>query len=194
MPGAIYFMKDEVGRIVHGVRKRLQARAGHPSAVPVRCLGEFSLRRAHGSWTELLLLGALDYYDTRDIDAYQIVPDDAHWTVDVPDMSRPYDPAAEPVWRWQREPWTYGVPESSHAAAFLDALRGRRITHVARHEEDYWEVQTADTKVRKKQMRVVPLGLLIGADPSLAAAVTLKVNQGICRDDVGDREPWFDES
>jgi hypothetical protein len=86
------------------------------------------------------MLGAFDYYQKRDIPALQIVPDQAHWTVDVPDMSMPCSATTEPVWQWLHEPWTYPVPKHSTAATNLAALRGERITEVMRWEEDEWEI------------------------------------------------------
>ena len=59
------------------------------------------------------MLGAFDYYQKREIPALQIVPDTAHWTIDVPDMAAPWSATREPIWRWQREAWTYPVPKEA---------------------------------------------------------------------------------
>jgi hypothetical protein len=59
------------------------------------------------------MLGAFEYYKKRDIPALQIVPDNAHWTIDVPDMSAAWSASSEPLWRWLEEPWTLPVPKDS---------------------------------------------------------------------------------
>jgi len=155
--------------------------------------GSFSLRNVHSSWSAELMLGALDYYQKRDIPALQIVPGGDHWTIDVPDMSAPWNATKEPVWRWLREPWTYPVPENSTAATNLSALRGNRITEAARWEEDEWEICAgAAPDVPEGEMRVVPLGTLIAADESLLPVVNPAIDEGLWRDPDPDSEwqPW----
>jgi len=39
-------------------------------------------------------------------------------------------------------------------------------------------------------MRVVPLGTLVAADPSLVAVVNLDVGAGLWRDEVSEWHPW----
>jgi hypothetical protein len=77
------------------------------------------------------MLGVFDYSQVESVEALQIVPDDSHWTVDVPDLSAPWSPSAAPGWQWRHEEWTFPVPRDSMALTNLDALRGKRITEAA---------------------------------------------------------------
>jgi Domain of unknown function (DUF4262) len=190
LAGAIFYMKDDVLKIIKGITAQLKAERDR-EVFEITGQGSFTLRRAHSSWATEFMLGAFDYYQKREIAALQIVPDNAHWTIDVPDMTTPWSATNEPVWRWQREPWTYPVPEDSTATTDLAALRGERITEAVRWEEDYWELfASAGPDVPKDAMRVVPLGTLLAADPSLVAVVNLDMGAGLWRDDVSEWHPW----
>jgi len=139
LAGAILFLGDQVIQIINDIAAQLKAQRDR-EVFEVAGQGAFTLRNVHGSWATEFILGAFDYYQKHDIPALQIVPDKAHWTIDVPDMSGPWEAAKEPGWRWLHEPWTYPVPENSTAATNLSALRGERITEAARWEEDEWEI------------------------------------------------------
>jgi hypothetical protein len=195
LAGAIFYMKDEVVKIVNFIADRLRLEGGVQEAksCSVGSLGLFGLRKAHPSWTSKLLLGAFDYYGTDEIPVLQIFPDEAHWTVDVPDMGKPFESSSAPAWRWLYEPWTYPVPEDSVAATNLAALRGERVTEAVRWEEDEWEISAGPAPdVPKDEMRVVPLGTLIAADPSLSRVVNFALEEGIWRDSDSDWQPWGD--
>lgn len=135
--------------------------------------------------------GGLRLYNVKTIDAYQIVPDEAHWTVEIPDLSQPWSPRVAPAWRWLHERWTYPVPRDSVAITNLDALRGRRITEVMRWEEDEWEIFSgAGPDTTEAERRVVPLGTLLAADASLVPAVDLPIGAGFWRDEDSGWHPW----
>src|SRR5579864_1023121 len=192
LAGAIFYMFKDVMQIVDNIAAHLKTHRDQES-FEITDLGLFTLRKVHGSWAAKLMLGAFDYYQKQDIPALQIVPDEAHWTVDVPEMSVPWSGTTEPVWQWLCEPWTHPVPEGSTAATDLAALRGERITEAARWEEDEWEICHADgPSVPKEEMRVVPLGTLLGADKSLLPVVHLKVGEGLLRDydPTSEWRPW----
>lgn len=180
LAGAIFYTKDEVVRVVNEIAAQLKA-APKRRVCPVSELGSFSLQSVHVSWAKELMLGALDYYKRSEIVALQVLPDDSHWTIDVPDMSAAWTPAT--AWRWSREPWTYPVPENATATTNLDALRGNRISEVMRWEEDEWEMFAgAGPDVPKADLRVVPLGTLLAFDKSLVPIVNLPLGQGVWRD------------
>lgn len=194
MPGAIHYMKDEVSRVLNSLSTHL--RDGGDVARPhiVDALGTFTLRTAHESWTRHLLLGAFDYHGTRAIPAIQVVPDDAHWTIDIPDMTIAWAPSTAPVWTYLDDrAWPYTIPHGSHAATDLSALRGARITEVARWEPDYWEMfASPDPDQRRDDMRVVSLTTLLGFDPTLRPIVDLAVGDALQRDPThGDWRPWI---
>ncbi len=202
LAGAHYYFGVDVMRILHSIREQLDpsARRGwFRSRAPartfgdrfeVRGLGTFTLVKADVSWTRELLLGAIDYYDRKDVIAYQIVPDKNHWTVDVPNMATELGAATELAWRWLKEPWPYAFPENSTATTHIAALRGERVTEVNRWELFDWEMFAgAGPDVKESELRVVPICCLVGADPTLARALELAVGEGIWR--VGDGA-WHD--
>lgn len=183
LAGASFYSADEVKLIVNTVAARLKT--GGPWQTfrkSIDSLGTFSLRVADSSWVKKMLLGALDYFELSDIPVLQILPEGDHWTVDIPDMSKPWDAASEPVWRWLDQKWDLPVPENSVAITNIDALKGKPITEAMRWEEDQWEMFAgAGPDVEKEDIREVALGTLLGADQSLYPVANLSVGKGIWR-------------
>ena len=137
------------------------------------------------------MVGALDFYRETDLPALQIVPDEAHWTIDVPDLSEPWSAKASPIWQWLQEPWRYPVPSKSKAVTNLAALRGERITEAMRWEEDEWDLFAGPgPDVPKDEIRVIPLGTLLGHDETLGSVVNLPIGSGLWRDDASEWHPW----
>jgi hypothetical protein len=193
LAGAIYYMMNEIERIVPSVGHQITGR-GTDGAFPVDSFGSFTLRKADESWVAGLMLGARDYYKVPEVNVFQLVPDKAHWTIDVPDMRKAWSAKEEPIWRWLHEDWPYTVPRKSTVTTNMAALRGARITEVARWGEDEWEMFSGPgPDVPHTDMRVVPLGVVLAADPSLVAALDLKVGRGLWRDESGgDWQSWGD--
>lgn len=191
-PGGVFFMADAVLHIV----RQLAAQLGPSTTWPEFRLhddeyGEFSLRPADRSWTTQLMLWAQRYYGESVIPAFQIVPHREHWTIDVPDLSKPWSAQTEPVWQWLQEPWTYPVPEKSLATTNLAALQGQRITEAARWEEDYWELFAGNgTETTSQQHRIVPLGMLLAFDESLRPVVDLPIEGALWREEESEWQPW----
>ena len=154
-------------------------------SIPVGSLGYFSVVQADASWSKLLLLGAFDYYQKTDLRVWQVVPDAPHRTREIPNMSRVFDVADQPVWQWLARPWTYPVPEESMAITHVPVLFGELATEVMRWETDEWEIFAgAGPDVPKEEKRIVPLGVLLGLDSTLERAVHLSVGKGLWRDAV----------
>jgi hypothetical protein len=148
-------------------------------------LGTFSLREVHPTWSSKLILGALDYYKAPVVPALQIVPDEEHRTIDVPDLSQARSETSEPIWQWLDKAWDYPIPKYTSVITDMAALRGAPITEANRWEDDAWELYSVDSKeIEKETCRAVPFGTLIGADPSLELATELDVGEGIWRDPV----------
>ena len=137
-----------------------------------------------------MMLGAFDYFKTEDLTAYQIFPSHDHWTIDVPDMSQPWSAASAPAWAWLYQPWALPVPSSSIAVTNFAALRGGRVTEVARWEPDQWEAFAGSAPEAEEDARIVPIGTLIGADESLSRMTGLAVDEGIRRDSDSDWQVW----
>jgi hypothetical protein len=186
LPGAIFYTADEVMNVLNSVADQLNVKVDR-QVFEVDGIGSFTTRDAHESWSQELMLGAFDYYQNPDIRALQVVPDTGHWTIDVPNMSSPWDATKEPVWRFLNEPWTLPVPQDSTAATNLAALRGARITEVTRWEQNEWEMFAgAGTDVADEDMRIVSVGALVAVDPTLAPALALGIGHGIWRDSESD--------
>jgi hypothetical protein len=85
----------------------------------------------------------------------------------------------------------YPVPRESVALTDLGALQGKRITEVMRWEQDEWEMFAgAGPDIPEVERRVVPLGILLAADPSLLPTVDLRVGTGFWRDAQSEWHPW----
>lgn len=192
MAGAYFFRLNEVSKVIKSIVGELQPPvAWETRKIECGSWGTFSLRKVHMSWAKSLMLGAFDYYQVKTIQAYQIVPDEAHWTIEVPDMTQPWSPVLAPAWRWLHEEWTYPVPKNSVALTDLGVLRGERITEVMRWEEDEWEIFAgAGPDIPETEKRVVPLGILLAADATLLPAVHLAIGRGFWRDGESDWHPW----
>src|SRR5579859_1444134 len=190
LAGAVFYTQDDVEKIIlHTVAHLKTSR--EREFVEVAGLGSFTLHKVDSSWASELMLGVFDYYRKKDISALQIVPDQDHWTIDVPDMSVPWSASQEPVWKWMREPWTYPVREDSTAITDLAALRGDRITEACRWEEDEWELFAgAGPDIAKDEMRMVALGTLLAVDPSLEPVTNLTIGTGLWRDATSEWHPW----
>jgi Domain of unknown function (DUF4262) len=90
--GGSFYSADAVARIINEVAKNLVATSAPDNLiVVVGALGSFSLRQVDISWSGALMLGAFDFYQSKDIPGFQIVPDNAHWTLDIPDLTRSWN-------------------------------------------------------------------------------------------------------
>jgi hypothetical protein len=192
LAGTYFYRLDDVSKVIKSVKgELLPPVAWNTVRADTESWGTFSFRKVHTSWATALMLGAFDYYPGQSIEAYQIVPDEAHWTIDVPDLSQPWSPAVAAGWRWLKEEWNYPVPKDSVALTDLNALRGGSITDVMRWEEDQWGIFSgAGSEAPDSDRRVVPLGVLLAADESLLPAVDLPVGTGFWREDDSEWYPW----
>lgn len=181
--GGGFFGTGEVKHILDSVVSQGETGLSDGRAIEVAPWGAFSLTRAHETWVHHLVLGALDYFGRSEMPVLQVLPSQAHWTCDVPILSKPRDSAAEPAWMWVTEPWNYDVPKTSMAVTNLGALRAELVTEVVRWEEDEWEMFAgAGPDVPREEIRRVPLGTLLAIDPSLKSATELEIGKGLWRE------------
>lgn len=190
--GGLFYSADEVKKILHSAQSNITSAHSRNAGLAVEQLGEFTLREVHPTWSALLLLAALDYYEKDAIQAYQVVPDPEHHTVDVPNLRQQWSADREPAWQWLNQPWTYPVPSGSTATTNLNALRGHPITEATRWGEDEWEVFAGPgPAVTRPEMRVAPLGTLLAIDPTLSPVVDLPIGRGLWRQSRDDDwSPW----
>jgi hypothetical protein len=140
----------------------------------------FHLGTVDSSWCEKLMLGVYDYYNVDEITAYQIIPIER--TLDTPIMSDAVNPN-DPVWKWLYMDWNIDAPKNSYVITDLNALKGKTIIEVAKWEDHVWEMFSGPgPDVEKEDIRVVPLGTILGIDATLKPIVNLIVGQGLWRD------------
>jgi hypothetical protein len=191
--GGEFYSKNQVKEIIAATISLATTQSAWPDlVVSLGSLGNFSLVKAVTSWSKLLLLGAIDYYPQADLQVWQIMPDQAHHTLEIPAMTQSFDAAAQPVWQWLVRPWEYPIPRQSMAITNLEVLAGAKATEVTRWEEAEWEIFAgAGPDIPKAAMRIVPLGTLLGIDSSLELAVDLEIGAGLWREPVAfDWHTW----
>src|SRR5882762_1625882 len=82
LAGAYFYLLDELPKIIDRIVEELHRPvAWEAQNVDLGRLGSFSLRKVHMSWAATLMMGALDFYQIKEVEAFQIVPDAAHWTI-----------------------------------------------------------------------------------------------------------------
>lgn len=187
--GGIIFLKNDLWLIFDTIVGQLKKHRNLLNRkVAVDNLGSFSFAPVDPSWSKIMMLGVYDYYKTDAINAFQIIPDAEHHTLDIPHMSDKWGGPSDPVWRWLDDVWTYAVPENSTVATNIAVMMGEPITEVTRWEENEWEMFAGEgTEVEKDDMRVVSLGTIFGIDKTLISAIDLPIGKGLWRLD-GDAE------
>jgi hypothetical protein len=191
--GGEFYTKDQVSEIIAAIISlAIEDSDWSNWSIRLNSLGSFSFVKADISWAKLLVLGAFDYYQQADLQVWQIVPDPAHYTLDVPAMAQVFEAGTQPVWQWLTQKWEYPIPVSSMAITNWQVLAGAKATEVMRWEEAEWEVFAgAGPDIPKAEMRIVPLGTLLGIDASLGVAVHLAIEKGLWRDSVSlDWNTW----
>ena len=184
LAGGSIFLLDELIEIMNSIARNCKERVFSSSHnIKAGSHGVFALRRSHASWVEMLMLGAIDFFDDPAIETYQIRPDPAHITIDVPDFAVAWSPQREPAWRWLRESWELPIPSTSTALTSLAALRGERITEASRWELDEWEMFAGSgPDTPSDEVRVVPIGTLLAVDGTLESVISLDVGKSLWRD------------
>lgn len=179
--GASFFTTDEATSILNEIARSPDIRSSE--RFEINGLGSFSLRAADSTWTAPLLLGLHDFYGRHGIQALQVVPDQVHWTIDVPDLGQPWSSDREPIWRWLHDTWKSLAPAESVAVTNIAALQGEAITEAARWEEREWELFAGSgPDVLPSQARTVPLATLLAVDDTLSEVAELAVGQALWRD------------
>ena len=193
LAGAIYYSADEVQSIINNIYQQLKSDKNYNSVITLNDIGSFTLKKMCSTWINSLMLGAIDFYKTSTVKAYQILPDETHWTNDIPNLEESWNIESDPIWQWLYKEWPFNVSHKSTVVTNLDALRGAKITEIARWGDDEWEMFAGyGPDVSFNEARAVPLGTLLAADPTLKPALTLEIGKGLWRENVGDGiwHPW----
>lgn len=141
----------------------------------------FYLSKVDSSWCKKLMLGVYDYYSLNEITAYQITPVDR--ILDIPLMSETFVPN-DPIWKWLDMDWNVTAPVNSYVITDFDALKGKTITELTRWEDGVWEMFSGPgPDVKEEDIRIVPLGTILGIDSTLEVIVNLGVGEGLWRND-----------
>jgi len=140
----------------------------------------YYLIKAESSWSKKLMLGVYDYYNVDEIIAYQIVPEDR--PIDTPLMSEPMI-SNDPIWKWLDIDWDIDAPKNSYVITDINSLKGKTIIELTRWEENVWEMfSQPGPDVSEGDIRTVPLGTILGIDPTLEVIISLVIGQGLWRD------------
>ena len=181
--GGIYFMEDELYAIFNSIVEELCKEKGEKKIKKtISKLGDFSISKVDKTWSDLMLLGVFDYYKLKEVKSYQIKPDSKHFTLDIPDMSKRWSSNIDPVWQWLNKEWHYPVPVNSNVVTDIQVLQGSDIVEVMRWGNNEWEMFSSSS-VDEEDIRVVPLGVILGLDESIEVAIHLKVEKGVWRED-----------
>lgn len=182
--GGILYLKDDLVKIFHRIVEKVNStNGGFFETIDLKELGTFSLVPVDDSWSKLLMLGVYDIYNIDKINAFQIIPDEAHFTLDVPDMTKTFSHSNTPVWKYLNSDWDLEIPESSQATTDLDFLKGKPITEIIRWEEDFWEMFHSDGReIPKEQRRVVGISTMLAIDHKILEALKLPLKKGLYRD------------
>jgi len=166
--------------IFEHICQKLQSGSTVNSQFSLSANNVFYLVTVNSSWCEKLMLGVYDYYSVDEITAYQIIPIEG--TLDTPLMSDAVI-LNDPVWKWLYMDWNIDAPKNSHVITDLNALKGKTITEVAKWEDHVWEMfSEPGPDVEKEDIRIVPLGTILGIDATLEPILNLIVGQGLWRD------------
>jgi hypothetical protein len=187
--GGSWYSNEEVVTLLNEVAEA--ARNGDRPGATIRTdVAEVRLSTVDDSWGDEFLLGALDYYDRDHMPAWQILPARRFHTVDVPDLSRPFDAAREPVWKCLKDESASTIDVNARVVTNLAALRGEPVTEGLRRRDLDWELfANADPDVPQDAAIVVPLTTLLFHDESLSVFLDVAVGEGLRREPGGAWRP-----
>lgn len=183
--GGIYFMYEEVLKIINHANKTLQLKKEKVKEFEVKKIGKFSISDVDQSWSKLTMLGTYDYFQLDEIKAYQIKPitPKLTLTLDIPDMKIKWEGNLNPIWQWLKNEWKYPIPQNSKVVTNLDVLRGNKVTEIMRWKQNEWEgFAGAGPDVKKEDIRIVPVGTILALDSSLISITELEIGKGLWRE------------
>jgi hypothetical protein len=196
LAGGASFTERQVNALFRELSERSQQQRRRPAAGEewrTETVGTVRLGSVHETWAKHLLRVADDYYGSRAYRRLQVIPPKAARTMDVPDLSLPFDPVREPPWRWLVEDWPYRVPADTLVFTDLQALHGACVVEVHHDRDDGvptpWHLFASASQVIADELgRIAPLGVLISTDSTLAVVDDVPPGELVTRHRC--EEPW----
>lgn len=194
LSGALFYSAADVKMVLNEISEQLRnSRDWRDKLFDCGRNGKFTLRLVDNSWASEMVLGALDYYKITAIKTLQVVPDNQHFTLDIPDMSQQFSPRREAVWQYllDNRIWDFPILETSMAAIDINIYFGAAVTELTRWEIDYWEIfSKSGLDVSDEDRRIVPFTQLLAIDPTLKPAMSLPLGKGLWRQ--GTNQEWHE--
>jgi hypothetical protein len=181
--GGLFYKNDEVSIIIDNIINKINHDSNWQELkIEINTLGVFVLSKAHHSWSKLLALGVYDFYKKDDIEFLQILPDKEHHTIEIPNLSQEFVSFKQPIWQWLVNEWSYPIPKDVMIVTNLDVLLGKPITEIMRWEEYEWEMFFGNgNESQEEDIRIIPIGILLGFDNTIIKALNLKIGKGLWR-------------
>lgn len=187
LAGALLYSDEEIKVIINEIVVEIKNNINSDRIIT--SLGVFTLKKVDITWSEKLMLGVFDYYNVSTVNALQIIPQNEYLTIDVPDLSKKYNPSLEPIWKWLTKDWNFSIPSTSICVTDLDALQGKCIIQAIRWEENYWEIfSKLSSEIIQENTRFIPIGILLVADKANEVFADLVINQAVSR--INSNHEW----
>lgn len=191
LAGALLYTDEEVKVIINEIVGEIKNDINVDNIVT--SLGIFSLKTVDSTWSEKLMLGVFDYYNVSTVSVLQIIPKNEYLTIDVPDLSREYNPSLELIWKWLTIDWNFSISATSVCVTDLDTLQGKPIIQAIRWEEDYWEIfSKLSSEIIQENTRFIPIGMLLVIDKANEVFADLAINEAVSRIDSNHEWEFWD--
>jgi hypothetical protein len=184
LAGGFYYNMEEFNSVINSVALQIQTNIKPENKiVTIDFFGDFLLQEVDKSWSQIMLLGVYDFYETNQIEVLQILPTLDYYTNEIPNMSEVRSIDLHPIWKWLTETWSFAISPTSKVITNLQALQNHKITEIMRWESDEWEMFAGSgPDVEKDEIRIVPFGTMIGLDSSILSSINLEMGKGMWRD------------
>lgn len=183
MAGGYFFSISDLEVIFEKLITHIQSDSeARSNPIAVDDLGIFSFRKVHSSWVGKFLYGIVEFYGAEDVSVVQILPDQLHHTLEIPQMELNCS-VARNIWEYEQD-----QPRNSNAlnpmvATTIQVLQGEPILEVTRWEPDYLEMwQCPPDDLIRDDIRIIPFLILVKIDPTIEDALRIEVGKGLWRD------------
>lgn len=184
LAGAYFFTRLEAAIVIDRLaRINLETKPTRPLNHTLDSFGNFEFPVVDESWVKAFLTAIPTYLHSESPPCFQILPEECHRTIDIPQMAISFSPASSPIWRWNEEPWPFHVSKEAFAVTDLRAIKGEKVKEATRWEVDQWELFAGPgDQVNQDDCRLVPLAVMLSFDRSLELVTSLEIGKGYWRD------------